>query len=241
MYPFQTNSIDIPSPDWLQFNNSLVDSEINIFRLFVSNHLHQLALYKSLLNSQELFRASKFFKCEDRERFIISRAVLKKLLGLCTNLAPQTIVIVSDKNEKPILKDCSHIHFNISHSKNCITFAISNKSVGIDVEYLNENFNYRSIIEACFTVSEIYFIKESPKPVRDFFKLWTRKEAFLKAIGKGLNDDMNKLNCLSSFPANEIEVSDYNNYTIRSFGIEKEYIASIAYQCEEKQLLFYEI
>ncbi len=235
------NTINILPFEWSAFDDTFTRSGIHIFRLSVNSHLKQLDIYTKILDSEEILRASAFYKNEDRERFIICRAVLKKLLGLYLKRSPELIKIIPGQNKKPVIKDDRYLHFNVSHSKDCIAFAVADTDTGIDVEYMDENFNYHSIEEMCFTPAEINYIKESSIPVNEFFKLWTRKEALLKADGQGLNNDMNKLNCLKDFHVSEIKGSHYNNYVINSFKIEKNYIASIAYNCPEKELTFYRI
>lgn len=226
---------------WSAFDDTFTISGVQIFCLSVNNHLKQLEFYTTILDSEEILEASKFYRNEDRERFIICRAVLKNTLGLYLKISPGFIKIIPDQNKKPVIEDYGYLHFNVSHSKDCIAFAIADTNVGIDVEYINDNFNYSLIAQSCFTIAEINYIKESFTPVYKFFKLWTRKEALLKADGKGLNDDMNTLNCLNDLHKSDMKGSFDNNYIINSFEIDKNYIASIAYSCPGKKLMFYEI
>lgn len=223
------------------YNIALSDTEVQAFHLSISAHRKQLQSYEKILQPQELARTSRFFKIEDRERFVIGRGVLKHLSALYVNLAPELIEIISGQNKKPIIKGYGHLHFNISHSKDCIVFAFSNSGIGIDVEYINEDFNYKPIIKNCFTNNEIQYIEESDKPVKAFFKLWTRKESLLKAAGKGLIDDMNKLECLEQTCVSEMAGLRYDNYRIDSFEIERDYIGGISYNSSGKTLSIYEI
>ena len=218
------------------YNIALSKTEIQIFHLSVNLHREQLESYENILQPEELARTSSFFKREDRERFVIGRGVLKHLSGLYLNSFPQLIEIVSDQNKKPIIKGCENLHFNVSHSKNYIVFAFSHYEIGIDVEYINDEFDYKPIAKECFTKNEIQYLEESDKPVKEFFKLWTRKEALLKATGKGLSDDMNKIDCLNQTCVSTIRDPGYDNYTIESFEIEKDYVGGIAYKDSEKKL-----
>lgn len=219
-------------PTWLNFNNASINSDIHIFRLFVNERTQKLPVYKNFLNPVELLRSSRFYKAADRERYIISRGALKQLLGQYIHSTPEQIEIILDENKKPIVKDYSHIHFNISHSKNCIVLAFSDKNIGIDVEYIDAGFNYNPIAEACFTDAEMKFMQKSANPLEVFFMLWTRKEAFLKADGKGLHDDMNKVNCLNQC---------YSSGQIVSFETDESYVAGVAYKCSQNKLLFYNL
>lgn len=226
---------------WFSYDNTSINSNVHIFRLSVSNHLEKLPFYKSLLNSEELFRSSRFYRAEDRERYIVGRGVLKQLLGQYVKLVPELINIITGENKKPVLKDHLHLHFNISHSHDYIALAFSDNNIGIDVEYIDNNFNHTQIAETCFTDTEINFLRKASDPRIFFFMLWTRKEALLKANGKGVNDDMNKLSCLNEFTGKEIYNPVYEGYLINSFEIAKSYVAAVAYKSPQMKLMFYDI
>lgn len=240
MHSFQTNNIDINSAESLKHHTALSNAEIHIFRICINNQLEKLSFYTNLLDTEELLRAARFFRREDKERFIICRGALKQLLGSYLQTKPHTIKIILNEQKKPVIKDSPYLHFNISHSQKCIAFAISDSSVGIDVEYINENFEFHAIAQTCFTITEMLSLNENCNPAYQFFKIWTRKEALLKADGKGLNDDMNKSDCLNDCSVNEIAGSGNDTYTINSFEIDKNYIAGIAYSGREKKLRFYD-
>jgi len=233
--------MDILFPTWVNFNNTSVNADIHIFRLAVSEHLSKLSVYKKILSSEELLRSSRFYKAEDRERYIICRGALKQLLGQYLQTLPERIEIILDKNKKPVLKDRLQLHFNVSHSRGSIALAFSDNNIGIDVEYIDNNFDYKPIAKACFAMAEMDCLRESCNAAEEFFKLWTRKEAFLKANGKGLNDDMNQLNCLGELHEKQIAAPGYESYRIDSFKIEENYIAAVAYNCSREKLRFYTI
>lgn len=126
------------------------------------------------------------------------------------------IQFVFGENGKPYIKD-NEFFFNISHSENMVAAAISKCEVGIDVEIISER-NLK-IADRFFNASEIDFIKNSENNFSDFTKLWTRKEAFLKATGKGLKIPLNSFSVLSD------KVSEYK---LSSFCIDNKYILSVA-------------
>lgn len=87
---------------------------------------------------------------------------------------------------KPYVSSHPDVHFNVSHSGDLVACAISGSDVGIDVEH-TRRVNYR-IAERYFTKSEQEDLFNLNEPAREdyFFKLWTIKESYLKAIGTGL-------------------------------------------------------
>lgn len=84
--------------------------------------------------------------------------------------------------------------FNISHSGDYVTVAFSDQEVGNDIEKV-VNFDIESVVGYLHPY-EAEYIKHNSNSKNIFFKVWTRKEAYLKALGRGIIDDLNKENCL---------------------------------------------
>ena len=94
-----------------------------------------------------------------------------------------------EKNGKPILKGYHNIHFNFSHCSKAAICVIDDKPVGCDVETVPEIIDM-DLCRGCFNEAEQQEIFDSNKPNVAFTRLWTRKEAFLKLTGEGLNDNI---------------------------------------------------
>ena len=93
---------------------------------------------------------------------------------------------------KPSLKKHPYIHFNISHCRNAIAIAISfSAPIGIDIEAIREYSPFS--LNRCFSKEEADYIKNSINPNKEFFRLWTLKESYVKAIGLGMNYPMRKV------------------------------------------------
>ena len=90
---------------------------------------------------------------------------------------------------KLYLPDHPSVHFNISHSKEMAIVVFSDREVGCDVEALR-SVDWR-VAERWFCPEERSDLLESENPDRDFTRLWTCKESFIKALGKGLQQPMN--------------------------------------------------
>jgi 4'-phosphopantetheinyl transferase len=89
---------------------------------------------------------------------------------------------------KPLLARASGLEFNVSHSSNAMVCAIAHRPVGIDVEYVRPIVNARDIATRFFSAAEIDALRrvDDEQLMTHFFTCWTRKEAYIKAIGKGL-------------------------------------------------------
>lgn len=85
---------------------------------------------------------------------------------------------------KPFLVNDENIHFNISHSENCVAAAVGNTRVGIDLQHI---VPYRhSAAKRICTQDELQRVQESLNPAAELTKLWTQKEALVKMTGDGL-------------------------------------------------------
>jgi len=123
---------------------------------------------------------------------------------------------------KPYLYNSENIHFNISHSGSLVLCAISDKySVGVDIEIIKPKIldYYRSY----FTVDEWRDIMINEDSVRRFYQLWTRKEAIIKADGRGLQIDLSLVKCLG-----KSENIDGQNWYFDNLVVDDNYACAIA-------------
>lgn len=160
--------------------------------------ISQKEALKKILTHNELQKFDRFHFQADRERFLLGRAGLKGILARYLGKPPIDIIFEVDEFGKPYLIDKT-LHFNISHSNDIVVFAISHsKTVGIDVEVCQSKINYLGIGQQFCTASELRQLSQLSDKERHvaFYRCWTRKEAFVKAIGMGLY-----------FPMSAIEVS----------------------------------
>lgn len=95
---------------------------------------------------------------------------------------------------KPYLADYPGVQFNLSHSGPWGACAVSEEPVGVDVELVRPL--RQNVAGRFFTPTEQTFLARQPNPEQAFFRLWTRKESFLKALGKGLTLPMNRFSVL---------------------------------------------
>jgi 4'-phosphopantetheinyl transferase len=145
------------------------------------------------LSSGERARAARFRLDRDRRRYIVARARLRQYLALRLGMPPQSVRFVYGGNGKPALaRDAAAAdwRFNVSHCGDLAVFAFSlGSDVGIDLEAIHPLAEADDIAARFFSrrESEAYLeLAPRDKPL-GFFNCWTRKEAFLKALGKGLS------------------------------------------------------
>lgn len=142
-------------------------------------------------------QALKYRRWQDRQRYVIGKHLLTEGLHLF-NCASYSLHDVRYTNlQRPYID--SEIDFNISHANDFTILAISDtSSVGIDIEK-TQNIDFKHF-EAHLSESELAQVSQHPDSYSLFYRLWTQKEAFIKAVGIGLNVSLNKItvenNCI---------------------------------------------
>jgi len=112
-------------------------------------------------------------------------------VGQYLDIADQEINLIFGEKGKPHIGNLSNVHFNISHSGQYVVCAVAPTEIGIDVERVRK-VNLR-IAERFFSPSEIHDLMalDEENRMRYFITLWTIKESYLKAIGRGLTQHLN--------------------------------------------------
>lgn len=151
-----------------------------------------------LLSAEEVARADKFYFPRDQKRYIAGRGMLRKLLGQYLDKSPASIELTYTPYGKPFLKQDA-LKFNLSHASGMVSYAFCHdQEVGIDIEWQYREVDINILVERFFSPAEIFAIRQLQGAARKalFFRFWTRKEAFLKAMGMGV-----------SFPLEQVTVS----------------------------------
>ena len=170
----------------------LADREIHVWRASLSTDEPTLRRLEATLADQEKARAARFVFERDRDRYVAARGILRDLLGQYLRCAPQSVEFVYGPHGKPALAGAAlrpAICFNLSHSHGLAVVAIGREQeVGIDVELIRAEFASEAIAKRYFSAKEIDELSRLPAELRTegFFLCWTRKEAYIKAKGNGL-------------------------------------------------------
>jgi 4'-phosphopantetheinyl transferase len=170
-----------------------------------------------LLSASEMARASRFIRNRDRDRFIVARGRLRQLLAARLDEQPESVEITYGAHGKPALAPGiggpSDLRFNVSHCENLAVYAFaSGREIGVDVEAV------RAIPDADDIAARFFSRRETAAYLalmpRDrplgFFNCWTRKEAFIKAIGEGLSHPLDRFDVTLTpvEPARILRVAD---------------------------------
>jgi 4'-phosphopantetheinyl transferase len=216
------NLIDQP-PSWNKYRlyDNISLDEIHIFKILVADHYQSIKkLIPEILSDSEIEKANRIFSLTDKERYLASKYFLRTILSQWVDATPNQVDFITHEHKKPTVKG---VEFNISHTGEYIVIAVSPEVIGIDLEYINQSFDFGSLLDITFIKEEIEFIGNEPIDSAKFYTLWTRKEAVLKASGEGASNNLHLIACLAK------TVSRRNTtFSLNSFLIENNYVVSTA-------------
>ena len=213
---------------------ALPSGEIQIWSASLDREIYSNFLY--LLSEDEKCRAARLKSKAAARQQIISRGILRILLGRTIGVNPEELTIGSNPFGKPFLScpENSAISFNLAHSGQLLLIAIGNcKHTGIDVEKMEENIDFAGISALVFSDDEQQSLSRSKEPVQDFYAIWTAKEAVLKAAGRGFAYPSNKF-CVVISKKNisllkyQAELTHGFSWSISSFTPASGYSAAVA-------------
>jgi len=200
------------------------------------------------LSDDEQARAERFHFDQHRQAFVLGRAVLRALLGAMLEISPAEIRFCYGPKGKPALADWSGLlRFNSSNSGNLAAYAFTEGcELGIDVEALRPIPEMDRIAARFFAPGETSALLSLPEPDRPqgFFNCWTRKEAYIKAVGEGLSVPLDSFQVtLQPGAAAEILCLGGNTeaakaWTLEDFAPAAGFVGAIAYPDRSRPVLF---
>ena len=198
--------------------------EVHVWRVFLNNAPTWVQTLSQVLSVDERQRAERIRLQRARQDFIVTRALLRILIGRYLRENPHEIRFNYGTNGKPKLAEDNDqaLRFNLSHSQGLALYAVTlGRNVGIDVECVrsDDSIDAGMIAERFFSSQEIAALKSLPVAARlkAFFTCWTRKEAYLKARGDGLSMalDSFSVSLQPGEPAAVLNVSSDPNEIVR--------------------------
>lgn len=184
----ETNHLWLTAPT----NLTLLPDDVHVWRISLERSQSELQALQTTLSSDEIARAQRFYFEQHRQRFIAGRGILRTILGRYLGVEPQAIQFTYELRGKPLLADSfadSGLSFNLSHSENLALCGVSiNRKIGIDIEHMRSVSDVEALAERFFAPKEYEVVRSLPPNQQQqvFFRYWTCKEAYLKAIGVGI-------------------------------------------------------
>lgn len=171
---------------------TLATGEVHIWRLELDQPESVVAEFRATLEVNELERAGRFHFEKHRKQFVVGRGGLRYVLARYLDVKPEEIRFSYGAYGKPALVN-EGLHFNMSHSHGVALIAVAlDRELGVDVEHVRTDFANEDVARRFFSPVEVASFNALGKEeqVAGFFRCWTRKEAYIKAIGRGLSEPL---------------------------------------------------
>jgi 4'-phosphopantetheinyl transferase len=215
----------------------LPESELHVWRAdltLASKVLDRLAL---TLDNDEKARAARFHFARDRDHFTVCRGILRELLGEYLGSSPASIEFTYGVYGKPAHRPGDSrppIRFNVSHSCGHAVLAFArNCEIGIDLEPISPEFAGEEIAKRYFSAREVEELLLLPAEMRPegFSLCWTRKEAYVKARGLGLQIPLDSFSVsLTPNRPERLESADSQRWRLRSFTPAPNFAAAVVHE-----------
>ena len=193
---------------------------------YIPSHLYEKVLSK--IESKKQMRIKKFIHYDDSVRGLISEVLAIVVLNLKLGIDIKYIYFHYNKYGKPYLQYSPAIYHNISHSGDWVVMALDDFSIGIDIEEIKP-VDYE-IAKRFFSKEEVYSLgtKIGDEKLGHFYDLWTLKESYIKAVGKGLSIPLHSFSIdISEFNITLKNYVGMSEYYFKQYPIENRYKLSV--------------
>jgi len=166
--------------------------DVQIWTFNLEQPVETVVTLSRLLNEEEGARVDRFYFEDLKRRYIVRHGFMRMVLGDILELEPTALRFSHLKYGKPVLEN-RNVHFNLSSSGECAVLACARIGpLGVDVEEMRDMPDHDGVVKQFFSATEQrQWNKLSPQEKREsFFTGWTRKEAYIKALGLGLSLDL---------------------------------------------------
>lgn len=217
----------------------LEPGEIHIWRVSLDRERASTRDLFEVLSADEKQKADKYHFEQDRDNFVVARGILRQILGGYLDILPGEIRFSYSRYGKPALDigmNADGLCFNVSHSNGLALYAVAREQeVGIDIEFVDEGFAIRPVAATCFSPSEMSVLDELPSDRQPaaFFTGWTRKEAYIKAVGEGVSMPLKEIT-VSLLPE-DLQISmttndrsEARNWCLVTLPFDSDYAAALA-------------
>jgi len=220
----------------------LAEGEIHVWRANISGQESPLNGDYGILSDLEKARADRLRIAKARQRFIRSHAILRQILAKYLDRLPPQIEIDNLPGGKPALAEKSVpgseiLRFNLAHSQDWMVVSVSRDfETGIDLEFEDPKVDFKQVSKHYFLTDEQTWLANLPEEAQlaAFYRLWTCKEAVLKADGRGIGQGLGRIHI--QFDTDESARGFFagegtgQSWLIRSFSPVDGYDAALAFK-----------
>ena len=226
----------------------LADDEVHIWLVDLDASDSHIEHLQKDLSSEELARAGKFKFERDRKRYIVAHGELRHILGHYLRVDPSRLKFLAGPQGKPELLSTVEAKppcFNLSHSASAALIGVTDgRRIGIDIEYIHREFDRLELAARFFAPGEVAKLQRLPSALQPqaFFNCWTRKEAYIKAQGLGLQLPLKdfEVSLIPGEPAallrTENDVAEASCWRLEEIPIGPHYIGALAVEGHDWKL-----
>jgi 4'-phosphopantetheinyl transferase len=211
-------------------NPEILPNQVHLWRVRLDGVGYRDERLAAVLSAEEQERAQRFHFDQHRQRFIRTHGILREILAKYTRIDPARLAFATGSHGKPFLiPDQPYMpRFNLSHSGDLMVLGVAvDLELGVDVEIINDRVEWKHVAADFFNPEEIVGIASLPtliEQLKAFYRVWTLKEAYLKARRDGLaggldrvvvNLDPGKPELFLAFPGGENEKRRWQANTFR--------------------------
>lgn len=225
--------------------------EVHVWAVWLKASAAVSRTYRALLAPEEISHADRFAFERLSRSYEISQGALRLLLARYQKCTPRDVTFDFGPRKKPALRGNTCIRFNISHSGSLALYALtSGCEVGVDLEEIRPMPDIAAIASRYFCREEalqLLAVKGERSQWEAFFRCWTRKEAYIKAVGEGLYLplDQFQVTLLADDPVRFVHIGTdaraAAGWTLQHLNPAANYVGALAYQAAARKIVFREI
>lgn len=242
--------VRVPDPTWPSPPQvpSLPGDRVHLWRIWLDRPAGYAEPLIQILSADERARAERFRFERDRNRFIIGRSALRTILAGQLGTGPGRVRFTYGPQGKPYLAQdagSGGIRFNMAHSHGLALLALArDRELGVDLEWVRPLPDADQIAARFFSAAEHTTFRELPKDQRQeaFYLCWTRKEAYIKAVGEGLSRPLSQfdVSLTPGQPARLLRVegdpAEIDRWSLVSLAPAAGYLAALAVEGQDRPL-----
>jgi 4'-phosphopantetheinyl transferase len=224
----------------------IAPDELHLWLLHSPDFANQLPHLQTFLSAHELARAASFHFPKDRDAYIIRHGILRLILSRYLQQPPAEIEFHYSARGKPEIKTTtSPLHFNDSHSADFVLYGVAAACpIGVDIEKARPIPEFEEIAANYFSPREVAMMRALTPELRmqAFYTAWTRKEAFLKATGEGIGENLAKVE-VTLAPNDQPEIlavpgdpQARSEWKLKAFSPAPGYLAAAAFRHQDLTL-----
>ena len=229
-------------------NLALPAEAVHIWRVTLDANATSLGRLEQHLSADERARAARFRFDRDRRHFVAARGSLRELVSLYLNTLPDRLDFRYGAHGKPHLaqQGRSDLRLNVSHSSGTALIAVTQgREVGVDIEHISVDIAVEELADTVFSAPEKRSLTHLDGKIKRkaFFRFWTRKEAYIKADGRGVSLPLGRIDVSSS--EDRVAILDEAESTwrtcerwmLRTFGVAPDHAAALAAEGQDWHLV----